>query len=324
MLSPSKNNSIDLIEDCLNHIYRSRKKNLLEKARKFNEKYEEKKNPQKKDNPFLSNNDPAEIDELSHTSINGKERESVKLTEKTDELEVEDHISPRGINKKNKKSDIDEKEEIRILQSITTQFKAPDLKPMPFNKYKSITSSEHDPVAESIFNEFSIELQKWMAANQTADDEVRGEYADFLIDKYLARKLDLFESSPKIASIRKTISQVVEQFASSAELSELLPHLPPVDITDHSPQKETEMNTGVNVAIARKMAEEKSQQHKQKVKSQYETFLNMKKRADSHPDNKTVQQYTELNDDIKSLLSSIQQTSSSGNTGGKGIKQQPA
>ncbi len=54
-------------------------------------------------------------------------------------------------------------------------------------------------------------------------------------------------------------------------------------------------------------AEEKQRLEKKKVKAQYEQFMSMKKQTDAHPDKETLQQYSDLNSDIQSLLASIHQ-----------------
>ncbi len=47
---------------------------------------------------------------------------------------------------------------------------------------------------------------------------------------------------------------------------------------------------------------------KVKIKAQYESFMSLKKQAEDHPDHQTAQQYSALNDDIQSLLTSLQST----------------
>ena len=52
-------------------------------------------------------------------------------------------------------------------------------------------------------------------------------------------------------------------------------------------------------------------EEKQKIREQYEAFMNLKKMNDDHEDNQKLQQYTELNSDILTLLSTIKGSSAS-------------
>ena len=73
------------------------------------------------------------------------------------------------------------------------------MKPITFNKHKSLMKSDLDPVAESIYNEFTSELSKWINKNNNNNNSTNnsnnnntivkdlcGEYADFFIDKYFS------------------------------------------------------------------------------------------------------------------------------------------
>ena len=52
-----------------------------------------------------------------------------------------------------------------------------------------------------------------MNAASRQNEEVRGEYADYLTEKYLSNKLDPLPPSRTISAVRKEILSIIETFA---------------------------------------------------------------------------------------------------------------
>jgi hypothetical protein len=330
----SKPNSIDLIEECLDQIYKCRKSALLARARKFKEK---------EDRIRSSNN-----------GIGGNARHQfVRETTNYEYDDVDDDL-------------IDDNEQ---LKELSVKFSAPPPKPLsnrtstPYtkadlNQFDSAPPDECDLIAESAFAEFSLEITTWLnnhSKDVVGDDDIRSEFADQMVHSYLSSNLDRLPSSKRVTEIRKLIANTIEDFVSSGAIKLNITSLkqtnnmtrtlsqgtiPTVTNTQSAAQTSnsgngknkvtfvapnntqnnntngskstqpavTVVETPSTAPVIQKVkpaADDKTLE-KKKIKAQYEQFMNMKKKTDTHPDNETLQQYTDLNDDIQSLLSSLQ------------------
>ena len=70
--------------------------------------------------------------------------------------------------------------------------------------------------------DFKTEINTWWSQSpsiQRSDDDVREEYADYLTEKYMCQKFDLFPSSLEITKIRKEVCKVIENFATDGYLN---------------------------------------------------------------------------------------------------------
>jgi len=265
-------NSIDLIEDCLNQIYWARKSNLLARSKRFKEKQE-------------------------HQNIHGETNEIDLSASRTVPLLGKEEFSK--IPAPHKSELLDSNVNVPLQE---TTFAVPISKVKYLSTKKSYLSGQttsHDTAAEKLYDDFIDEISKWLKNNSTGakDEDLRGEYADFLVDKYLSRKLDVFERSDIVAEVRKRLANDIEEFASSGTI--------PNATSNKSLKPEA---VSAEFSIPKLLEEKRSQQQKEKVKSHYEAFQNTKKRVDFHPDVKTLQEYTDLNDEIKSLIDSLQTT----------------
>ena len=304
--SDKKNlNSLDLLEDCLKKIYWARKSNLLARIKRSKEKRDNYK---------------------SEFALYGDES-----TDKSVALENHDETINTAIFGSNREGI--EEERVPFI-SISSPSKIP-IHATPINKsqylgLKKTKTHKDDAAAVSLYEFFLTEVSKWLKSNPQGgkDENLRGEFADFLVDKYLSSKLDIFERSEMVANIRKQVSNDIEEFASVGT--------PPCRNQDILSKKQNLINSSVQqpsqsssqeelnensiddsismkappTMAAKPPKQDKEKQQQEKVKSQYENFVTTKKRVSLHPDVKIMQEYSDLNQDIQSLLSSLQ----SGNT----------
>ena len=88
--------------------------------------------------------------------------------------------------------------------------------------FDSLESKKDDMKAATYFEEFKHELQGWWhsGSNQSRRQEIeaRGDFADYMTDKYMCKKLDPMPPSKIISSVRKDISKILEEFAGAGML----------------------------------------------------------------------------------------------------------
>lgn len=312
-IPPSKSvNTLDMIEECLNLVHNSRKSYALSNSRKLKEQ-------QRKMRGAYS----AKYDKTSDFVINDEEDK----TKEEDDEQLEKEI----VQHKNNDDDV------KLLEEMANSFSSPPIQPAPYQKPPDAA----DVNAQIVMDDFCEELQEFIETSSNVnDDETRADYADFLIDKYLAQNLDTYEKSAAISRIRKSISYSIERFAISglfevpagAKVKKSLKEGKDQNLQKPAPSGTTKRpaSTSENKSIANNSqsrpsvadagsnlpeqkpkthlpmtAEEKAKQEKQKMKEQYEAFMNLKKKTETHPDVQSINQYTDLNDDIMSLISSI-------------------
>jgi len=71
------------------------------------------------------------------------------------------------------------------------------------------TDLSNDLKAESIYNDFEIELLEW---SKDASKDKYSVYGDYLINKYLATNLDSYKTTRRIKEIRKTILKIIDKY----------------------------------------------------------------------------------------------------------------
>lgn len=303
-------NSIDLLEDCLKQIYWARRSNLLARIKRSKEK-------QDNCNSVLF----GESTEKSLVSGSHGERINNAILDLKKE-EIDDRIASSHTSSPKK------------LFQVTPINKAQYLD-MKKRSKNSSDSSKDDTVAVSLYDNFLNEVSKWLRSNPQGvkDENLRGEFADFLVDKYLSSKLDLYERSEMVANIRKQVSNDIEEFASvgtppsrnqdiistkqqliqnnSIQQPKPLSSSPSGerntdDLTEDSNAPPPVQPPPPVPPVSKPFEQDREKQQKEKIKSQYENFVNTKKKVSLHPDNKMMQEYSDLNQDIQSLLSSLQ------------------
>lgn len=78
------------------------------------------------------------------------------------------------------------------------------------------------PSIITILQDFKKELKEWWATSATikrGDEDAREEYADFLTEKYMCQKLDVLPPSESISKIRKEVCNTIENFAMDGSIN---------------------------------------------------------------------------------------------------------
>lgn len=318
-----KQNSLELIEECLDQIYRCRKSALLARSRKYKEKEERK---------------------AAHLSVYKSTSSSINAGSVDREYNLDESESEND----------DDEENNRMVKELSLKFSAP---PPPKGSQKSKVYSEEslrglniggdsstdecDRIAESAFNDFSLEITTWLSSHSkdvVSDDDLRAEFADHLVHRYLSSHLDRLPSSRRVSEIRRLIATTVEEFVSSSAVSLSVTSLKQRNVmakdraqdddnaaaekggrattavgqtvkSTIATQKEPAgLPEGKAVGVVVPPADEKRRGAEQRqIKRQYEQFMSLRRQAEGHPDDHALLQRAELNDDIQSLLASIQQ-----------------
>jgi hypothetical protein len=199
--------------------------------------------------------------------------------------------------------------------------------------FSSLEDQKNDKTATDIYEAFKRELRHWWNANPTkrTDEDIRGDLADDLTERFLCQRLDPLPASRVVTNVRKTMSQVIEDFASQGTL-------PPEIITPEEEKIQAPVTKFAKEKQERELkaiAEEKerrerqqrenqesqvkrAEQEKQRIKEQYESYMKLKNQTKTveKGEEKQEQELENHLDDIRSLISSIKGTAA-GPGGGK-------
>lgn len=190
------------------------------------------------------------------------------------------------------------------------------------SQFTNLESQSSDMIATEALRNFKVELSQWWKTNSTkrGDEDCRAEFAEVLTEKFLCQKLDPLPSSPIVAHTRRTVSAIIEDFATNGhlDLDKEEYATPPATESAYKAYsakvKETAQTSATLVAVNEKelqtkapekkaTEEEKAALEKAKIKQQYEQYMRGKKLAE---DDLTREQAMETHlDDIRSLLSSM-------------------
>jgi hypothetical protein len=77
--------------------------------------------------------------------------------------------------------------------------------------------TSNDINSENIYNEFELEITKWLIENYMNKDKFDG-FGDYLNNKYLASSLDKYGTSRKVKEYRKIIISLIDLFFVKKEL----------------------------------------------------------------------------------------------------------
>lgn len=201
----SRESSLDIIESCLNKIYTVRKKVLVNKSRRYEEEIQQKKNSPSKTSENLINQSMIRSNEVSRNKN-------------------DDNIDDEG--------DVGYEDErlIKELKESYQAFNPQGIKPTPEvtttkgggnNSSNSSNNNNIDEQKLKEIYEFRSELEGLISGSKgkNYDEQQIEETCNYLLDKYLTNKLDLAQPTPQVAMIKQSISNVIEEIASSGTLS---------------------------------------------------------------------------------------------------------
>ena len=318
--------SLTIIEDCLDKIYQSRRANLLSKHRKFKEKQARKAFDQPEPIKYYAK------------------------TESTNNNYLSDY------------ADKDVLEELAVKYKAPPVAAVPYVKE---KSHIAKQYEDQDAEAKVLFKTFCDDLQELIEDSpmRLPEDEFRADHCERFIMKYLTDTFDKMMATRTLSKIKKHFTYIIEEFSSVYDPPHVLrlieaalvdleglngkPALvkkhdsdegvgagsgatqPPSSqatsstTTSSKPtgsNSSTALNTvdaskkpplqqaGANAAAAAEPSAVDSavKGDKQRIKKQYEQLMSLKKKAENHPDDSTIQQYSALHADIQSVIDSIQ------------------
>lgn len=325
------NNSLAIIEECLDRIYLSRRANLLTKARKFKERQARK------------------LQSLPHQHRAIQQKEDASILDNYSDNQILEELDMK----------------FKAPPLVAAPVVMVEKKEVPKANY-----DEQDSSAMEILREFCDELTLIIEDSpmRIPDDDFRGEHCDALIHKYLTSELDKMMATRTVSKVRKHLAGIVEQFAASENVDKLnklmeaavkdcnssptaafrqqqalpkvqtdapnaaaaagkskaapepqvdkaasLPIIAPKTSVTAAPLKSALKQTPApepNITATKTAADpsaDKAKLEKQRIKAQYEQLMALKKKTENHPDDTAIDQYSALHADIQSVIDSIQQ-----------------
>ena len=218
--------SLELIEESLDLIYRIRKANLAARMKQHDSSNQNKH--KLIENKISNFNDKTKLNLISSNlkgdpiNQNGS-KSPVKPTSTSytrnskmmsDFNQIHDFNSAANASNNTPTSDMTINKEVT---PILSQSRTPTT-----NTSNNIQDSALTNHIVITLEDFKTEINTWWSqspSNQRSDDDVREEYADYLTEKYMCQKFDLFPSSIGITKIRKEVCKVIENFATDGYLN---------------------------------------------------------------------------------------------------------
>lgn len=198
-------NSVDMLEECLDMIYKIRKTSLNKRVASDNHSHSHR---------------PVYIQKQVSQS-NGSNLADVSSTNSK--------TSASGINSR-MMSEFNEFYQISSNNSDDRSVKFLDRKLSVAAKLDATSSSSSNstnkpsvhPSVIATLQDLKSELKDWWANSATSkrgNDEAREEFADYLTEKYMCQKLDLLPPSELISKIRKEVCNSIENFAMDGSIN---------------------------------------------------------------------------------------------------------
>ena len=212
-----------------------------------------------------------------------------------------------------------------------TQDKKSTTRPPLSTAFSTLEDQLHDKEAAEIFEAFKKDLSHWYKTNplKRSDEEIRGDVADDLTERYLCQRLDPLPASRVVTNIRKVVSQIIEEFAATGvlplEMSGEKKTGQDGPVTKYAQQKavaEMEAQRAAAEAEAKrkatieKNAADRAAAEKKRMKEQYEQYMALKRQSADTEDNKKANEIETHLDDIRSLISSIKGAGGDASSGG--------
>jgi len=206
--------SIDILEESLNQIHRSRKAALTARVRQTTLRIERRKQhalrqgrvPKRRE--YDEEGDGQDIDQQLMEEFSAQFSAAPKPS--APPPEVKNNLSPstKGGQGGGGKKKVGEQISPQLFRG-TGAF--------------DTTEGHHDDLAAaSVFSDFRAELQAWWNDKKNLlhrqDEERRAAFSDYLTEKFMCKKLDPLPPSRVVTSVRKELSRIVEQFCSVGTL----------------------------------------------------------------------------------------------------------
>ena len=183
-----KINSIDILEDCLNSIHRCRRNTLVQKIKRH-----------------------------EHGSCTTRNRNVLRLSDETltqtpvrARVDHRKFVGSTALPQESFEGTLTTQPPTPLVKTDTAQMKGKE----HIRNHAAATSLDNK--AEEALLSLRNEITMWSAKHKgkVTDDDSRGEYADYLTEKYLCNILDPMPSSATISKVRKQVSMDLESFVS--------------------------------------------------------------------------------------------------------------
>jgi len=235
--------------------------------------------------------------------------------------------SSRGYQAKKDYFEEDDEETAPNINNLQSSSNSPDKRgKSPTRKkmtveFATIDSQKDDLLAQKIFDSFKNDLNQWWVEHplHRNDEDMRGRVADDLTERYLSHKLDSMNATRTITHIRKSMADIIENFACDGILP---PEISGQIVTTNKKKPITaveimrakdEATRQANESYEKKREEEKEKmtgkdretKEKNKIKEQYENYMRLKSKAVNHEDNVREKEIENHLNEIKSLISTF-------------------
>lgn len=305
MYQDKAENSIDLIEDCLDQIYRVRRRSLQVRINLSKADLEKSVADAQK---ALS---PAKSANILDVDNSDEENEALAV-ELSQRLKTPSSIPPNTFSAK---------PALVKVPSFSKKKKEEKL-PSPAEFY------------DDFIRDYNIFIKRAQTAEEPLDEDEMEDECELLTEKFFTRGLDLLPGSAEVTNIKKKISAHLEELASgvfkkipevnkpvqigssssaSAEImDDKTKELPPSPLK----KKAVKFHEGESSEQAESVDEsskprtkaplDKAAAEKQRIKQQYEAYMKLKRKTEVHPDNSKVKEYEDLSSEIQNLIGTIQ------------------
>lgn len=284
-------NSLTLIEECLDHIYNVRKRSLAQKKAQATSLMEKRKQ---------------DLDPVNSPLM---------------------RVRPTIVPFEEDEDDEDHEERSKLASELSAKLKTPATFTTAKRAVAHEPSHRKPASAQALLEEF-MEVFKQIIQDAEEDDELE-EDCDRLTDRYFTNGLDLLPSSKEVTEAKRKIAELIEDLASGniakhkpterrvqdmdfdiKESSSVMKRPKSVQFKDPSPQTSSSPEQSNKIpASTTNPALDKAQAEKLRIKQQYENYMKMKRRNDQHRDAQKIKEMEEFNNDIKNVLASIGPTS---------------
>eukprot|EP01041_Mallomonas_annulata_P000660 gene660-1272_t len=230
--------TIDILEECLDTIYRVRKASLEYRSRKLKAVTISSKDS-------VASIDTRKSDSKSVSNTRLAQRLTGKIIdEDLDEDDDDDIIENKNANKLSVPTAPQKSPAKSYVQVVETT-----------EAFKLVDAQKHDFEATNAFSDFCRELDTWWSDNfsKREDDEAREMCADYLSDKYMCQRLDPLPPSKVVTQVRKNMSRIIDDFAVDG-------NLPPEVGLYRPPNKGVQLSPEKLIETA-KTAKQQQQQH---------------------------------------------------------------
>jgi cell fate (sporulation/competence/biofilm development) regulator YlbF (YheA/YmcA/DUF963 family) len=201
--------TIDLLEECLETIHRARKMSLNARSERAQALLDRRRSK-------LASQSKSVASRIS-ASIERDRRNRNHKPEEVDDYYYDEEEIAAGVPAKRAVSPIAPSSSSSSAASHTTN-------PAPSAVNSDANNVNNNQKAEKLFEDFEKELRVWWTnagntAGKREDEEVKGEFADYLTDKYMCQRLDALPPSKEITAIRKKMYKMIEDFATDPKFT---------------------------------------------------------------------------------------------------------